>query len=306
MTELRASGHEYTIWSPEGKPVSVHLSSHVLNQLRPPQPDGKPRAVEHGGLLLGRAKQVSESWLVAVEKIEEFPIDHVRGESWTLGASDTPRLLRTIQRYAKKGPGGLEVVGWYRTHSRPGLFLDEHDFQLYRSFFGSPAQIALLVGTSGNAGIFFWEEGDVHRTHPYVTLTIPPEEPVQAGVAVTPTHAIKRGWPRWGMAIPILAGLALGLFWNPTPLKQRREVKLPANTAAPDESKSRAVFEPPPLPAPDVMTPYVPPVESDSEQTETARARAAQAAQTRPVKALTQPPRKNVVPEPRVEENPLK
>src|SRR5687768_11507286 len=131
---------EYYLWSLEGKPVSVHLSLDVVHALQPPArySDGD-RPVEHGGVLLGRVRHVNDSYIVSVDSVEVIPCEHARGASWTLSARDKQALLRRIRRQH----GSLTVVGWFRTHTRAGLYLDQHDFSLFTEFFAQPSSVSL-------------------------------------------------------------------------------------------------------------------------------------------------------------------
>ena len=126
------------IWRPQGKALSVHLSSSALSELSAELPrdvaTASGRVPESGGLLLGYARQSGEEWLVRVEQLVPMDIEHARGESWTLSASDRKRLEQYVRRFAKPSDS-VTLVGWYRTHTRSGLYLDQHDFNLFADFF---------------------------------------------------------------------------------------------------------------------------------------------------------------------------
>jgi TonB family protein len=142
-------------------------------------------------------------------------------------------------------------VGWFRTHSRPGLFLDQHDYHLMCDFFGHPAAVALLVRPDDEAGFFVWEQGHMHRVRPARTFPLRPDAlgdratpaPAESPAAYGPA-TVNRWWSnlkvptfpggarlhpllRWS---PVVLGLVAGWFWTPGAL--RDVIRDPAPMAA--------------------------------------------------------------------------
>lgn len=284
------------VWSVSAKPVSVHLNLEVvrgIEALLAAAPREFGRAVEAGGILLGRARQAApDYWLVAVESFEAVEIEYVRGASWTLSNEDKKRLAASLRRHAKPGRDALAPVGWFRTHSRPGLFLDQHDFELFQQFFPDPSQVALVIRPEEEAppvaGFFLWENGEIHRrssysTFPFRASALAPlamralPAPAASVVSVAAAHGAAaapkppraapskrplRNAPGYSLAwrkavlwAPVAAGLAAAILWNPAPLAnpQRNRVRTPA---PPPEQSTRAVFpENEPAPPPVVVEP---------------------------------------------------
>ncbi len=120
-------------------------------------------AEERGGLLFGR---VVDNDTVEVTGFEFIYSEHHRGISYDLTGGERCRLERHVRSFSK--PRDRKPVGYFRTHLRPGLFLDESDFALMAESFSDIPGIALAIRTdrSGpwNAGIFFWEDGDIDRS----------------------------------------------------------------------------------------------------------------------------------------------
>jgi proteasome lid subunit RPN8/RPN11 len=60
-----------------------------------------------------------------------------------------------------------ELVGWYHTHPRMGLFLSSHDIFLHNNFFPKPWQVALVVEPHSNVGGFFIKDknGEMDARH---------------------------------------------------------------------------------------------------------------------------------------------
>ncbi len=50
---------------------------------------------------------------------------------------------------------GQEIVGWYHTHPRMGIFLSHYDTWLHEHFFPEPWQVALVIEPHARIGGFF-------------------------------------------------------------------------------------------------------------------------------------------------------
>lgn len=65
-------------------------------------------------------------------------------------------LHQTLEeRFPKK-----ELVGWYHTHPRMGVFLSEYDTWLHRNFFPELFQVALVIEPYSSSGGFFIRQPD--------------------------------------------------------------------------------------------------------------------------------------------------
>jgi hypothetical protein len=193
------------------------------------------RGLEVGGVLLGRVENGAEdSRTVIVEDFEAVNSEHRRGPSYTLSPKDKGVLEKQLARWRKAG-AAHSVVGFYRSHTRPGLFLDQDDFELAREFFASPDHVFLLVrpsiGEVSTGGFFFWEDGDLKREAPYRTFmfhrgrleasepevvrtSTPVDTPKETAPVVPPAVAILQA-PRQKIRlrpwIPAVAALALAV-----------------------------------------------------------------------------------------------
>jgi proteasome lid subunit RPN8/RPN11 len=58
-----------------------------------------------------------------------------------------------------------ELVGWYHTHPRMGVFLSSYDVWLHEHFFPEPWQVALVIEPHAQLGGFFSrdDEGEIDR-----------------------------------------------------------------------------------------------------------------------------------------------
>ena len=140
---------------------TVRLSLAVVDRLRAALMR-LPASEEHGGILLG---QIVGPNTVEVTSCEFFPSAHRKGTLYDLGARERERVAmraRELSRVKTERP-----VGYFRTHQRPGLFLDQDDLALMDEAFRETGSIALLlrprIDGPPDAGFFFWENGDLDR-----------------------------------------------------------------------------------------------------------------------------------------------
>ena len=126
------------------------------------------RGLEVGGLLLGRLTPEGTPTTV-IEDFEPIESEHRRGPSYTLSEKDRGLLERRLSAHANRR--GLGVVGYWRSHTRPGLYLDQEDYSVILTYFSNPSQVFLLVkpsmGGQSVGGFFFWADGDIRRESPY-------------------------------------------------------------------------------------------------------------------------------------------
>jgi outer membrane protein OmpA-like peptidoglycan-associated protein len=184
------------------------------------------QAEEHGGLLLGR---VIDNDTVEVTDFEFIRSKHHRGASYDLGGGERYSVERYVKNFSKRS--GPKPVGYFRTHLRPGLFLDQSDFALMTESFSDLPGIALAICTDqtdpANAGIFFWEDGDIDRSRtelifPFDAATLrvqgPVEQEIQAptitGNAWAWASELKKSSPSllWGTAAAILGFAMVPVF----------------------------------------------------------------------------------------------
>lgn len=175
LSKAQPKKEEYFVWSVDGKPVSVHLNLDTAAALDSMVRDGLAslprRGLEIGGLLIGRVRHPNpDQYTVSIEDAVLIESEHLRGPSYILSSTDKEELFNRIRKYSKSKED-LEPVGYFRSHTRPGLYLDQYDFDVLRSYFAHPSCVALLLRPSYDgpttAGFFIWEEGDIHRASSY-------------------------------------------------------------------------------------------------------------------------------------------
>jgi proteasome lid subunit RPN8/RPN11 len=108
---------------------------------------------EVGGWLLGkwRFDQQIDRQFIVIEKIMPAPfIRH--GRAYLTFTQDSQVALHDALEGRHPGK---EVVGWYHTHPRMGIFLSRYDTWLHHNFFPKPWQVALVVEPHTATGGFF-------------------------------------------------------------------------------------------------------------------------------------------------------
>ncbi|MCC7129143.1 MAG: Mov34/MPN/PAD-1 family protein [Anaerolineae bacterium] len=113
---------------------------------------------EVGGWLVGkwRADRSTNVPFIVVEAI--LPAPHTRhGSAYLTFTQDTQVSLydELKERYPNK-----ELVGWYHTHPRMGIFLSEYDVWLHHNFFPEPYHVALVVEPHSTTAGFFIRQHD--------------------------------------------------------------------------------------------------------------------------------------------------
>jgi periplasmic protein TonB len=150
-------------WRPADQATGVRLSFDVVEYLEKTALENfrslAARGSEIGGVLLGTVT-AGEQPEVFVESCEPVECDYSRGPLYRLSANDRLRLDAVLRKHEGPGPA---VVGFYRSHTRKGLSLDEEDQSLLGALFHGPSQIALLIRPFATktsvAGIFLSEGG---------------------------------------------------------------------------------------------------------------------------------------------------
>jgi hypothetical protein len=155
---------EYLKWDPAGSPVSIHMNPGVVDGIAHDviESFGTPSrpGPEVGGLLLGRVVAGPHP-AVWVDRYQRISCDHHLGPGFILDNAEIAALEAAAGNVLATGE--LAVVGLYRSHTRPGLQLEEADFDLIRRYFSDPSDLILLIkpeNTSRIIGQFHaWDQG---------------------------------------------------------------------------------------------------------------------------------------------------
>ncbi len=120
--------------------VTIEYSLAALDDIRRLAVDGL-NAFGHGGLEIGGVLHgTREGRRILVASFAEAACEHALGPGFVL--SDKDRAAFEALLHASPG---LEVVGWYRSHTRGTLNLDGHDCQMFDRFFAGVRTVGLTV-----------------------------------------------------------------------------------------------------------------------------------------------------------------
>ena len=144
-------------WSVATCPVNIFLDIPLADRLRAAAIASED---EIGGFLVGHF-EANKTIVTDFELVES---EHRRGTAYALSRRDDQHLISKLNASRKRKRA---VVGFFRTHLRPGMFLDAADDATIRGHFNNPQQVALLVkpaddGTA-TGGFFFWQDGEMDR-----------------------------------------------------------------------------------------------------------------------------------------------
>lgn len=164
----------YLSWEPPGKAISIQLHTEAMERIEREVMEGvqalRRRGAEVGGLLLGRTESNGQRKII-IQDVAPLRCEHLYGPSFILSENDRLKLEETLA-LVKSGPDkNVSVVGYYRSHTRPDLFLDDNDFSLISTYFADPLCVFLLIRPvatqDSTAGFFFWEGDQLRRGSSY-------------------------------------------------------------------------------------------------------------------------------------------
>jgi hypothetical protein len=178
---LSAPGPEvkFGLWAAPESPLTVEYSLVVIEEIRHDVTEGYQRlsrgGIEVGGVLYG----THEGRTVRVLAMRPIACEHARGPGFAFSDKDRINLQEQLQR-DKEDPhlDGLVSVGWFLSHTRTEIFLNESDQEIFSIFFPAPWQVTMVVRPGRNgamrAGFFVRDaEGAVHGDRSYLEFNFP-------------------------------------------------------------------------------------------------------------------------------------
>jgi hypothetical protein len=161
---------DFYVWEPPGKGVSIFLGYDVIDQLLQEAMQGlgavPKRGVEIGGVLLGTVESANPL-AVRIEGIKTVKCEYASGPSYCLSGNDTPALEAALGEYRPAPDRRIYAVGFFRSHTRPGLSLSDDDLALCARYFPNPTEVVLLirpfVSHTSLGGFFFRQDGGFTR-----------------------------------------------------------------------------------------------------------------------------------------------
>ena len=159
----------YWGWEPPAKSISIQIGFDVVDRMLTSIIDGfgsiPKRGAEVGGLLIG-TRSPGTPLVYRIDDFVDVPCLHKFGPSYLYSEEDHETLRAAL---AKAASGS--VVGFYRSHTRDGLFLAQEDLELLRRYFPDEEQIVLLVRPAAmgvSPGGFFYRENGEFQTSTYL------------------------------------------------------------------------------------------------------------------------------------------
>ncbi|MCC6368935.1 MAG: hypothetical protein IT165_35890 [Bryobacterales bacterium] len=212
------------LWSVAEHPLEIECQWAVLDEIYQTVEEGVRRlsrgGVEAGGVLFGRRDED----LIRVLAWRPIACDHTRGPAFVLSNDDQQGLMLLLEQ-AQSDPRlqVLDPVGWFVSHTRPGLRMTEDDVDLFNRFFPEPWQVTLVIhpqrGKEARGGFFVREkDGRIQSSAPYGEF---PMEGARA-LAVSPRPGLlaprreepagEPGNPEAGRKLARLAWVAVALL----------------------------------------------------------------------------------------------
>src|SRR5580692_3429092 len=131
------SGLPYYVWEVPGKPISIQLPFDVIDRISLEVLRGfgalKRRGAEVGGILLGRSEDGPRRRVI-IEDFQPVPSEYLTGPSYNLSQNDMAGLEAALAQLAGSN-SGIAPVGFYRSHTRDELFMDDADVGLTSRYF---------------------------------------------------------------------------------------------------------------------------------------------------------------------------
>ena len=160
----------HLISEPPGRDIAILLNLAVVDQLQRLMREAGD--VEIGGVLLGRREGDGANGTRRIIVIDDFELvesEHLRGTVYAVSQRDMKALESTLTRARLEG--AATPAGFFRSHLRKGLYLDEADFSLFREYFSGESNVFLVARREPEgipvAGFFFWENGMLERRATY-------------------------------------------------------------------------------------------------------------------------------------------
>ena len=141
------------------KSTTVRWHPDLLGRLcelisRETKPEEQTR--ECGGLLLGTVQRIGSGVQIIVRLFTPISCSYQEGRFYHLSEADKSSLQQSMASYVS--PYWC-CVGFYRSHCRPGLELDENDLRLTREHLRDLPSIFLLLAADGSHGGLFLFDG---------------------------------------------------------------------------------------------------------------------------------------------------
>jgi JAB1/Mov34/MPN/PAD-1 ubiquitin protease len=166
-------------WTVPESPVDIEYSMVVIDEIRQAVAEGFQRlsrgGIEVGGVLYGTVA----GRRLRIMAMREIACEHARGPTFHLSDNDHALLTAQLER-ERDDPrlSGMVPVGWYLSHTRSEITLQQSDLDTYHAFFPEPFQVTMVIrpgrAQSMRAGFFVREsDGTLKTDHSYHDFAFP-------------------------------------------------------------------------------------------------------------------------------------
>jgi hypothetical protein len=173
------SDAKYGSWEVPESPVDVEYSLVVIEEIRQSVAEGFQRlsrgGMEVGGVLYG----AHDGRHLRIQATRPIACEHANGPTFHLSEKDLAALTAQLQQ-AENDPrlAGMQVLGWFLSHTRTAVNLQASDLETYQAFFPEPWQVTLVIhpgrGGAMRAGFFVREpDGTVKTEGSYLEFNFP-------------------------------------------------------------------------------------------------------------------------------------
>jgi len=170
---------KFGTWTVPESPVDIEYSFIVIDEIRQVVAEGFQRlsrgGIEVGGVLYG----AREGRTVRIMAMREIACEHARGPTFHLSDNDRALLTTQLER-EREDPrlSGMTAVGWFLSHTRSEITLQQSDLETYGKFFPEPWQVTMVIrpgrASTMRAGFFVREsDGTVKTDHSYHDFQFP-------------------------------------------------------------------------------------------------------------------------------------
>jgi len=124
-------------------------------------------SVEQGGVLVGHVDEATGTTVVTGSIVAVGAVSQVASLTFTHETWD-----HVNEVLAAEYPDD-QMVGWYHSHPRFGIFLSEYDQFIHNNFFPAPHHIAYVVDpVDDEHGFFGWDDGTLVRIPRWETVRV--------------------------------------------------------------------------------------------------------------------------------------
>jgi hypothetical protein len=136
----------YALWTIPGTSFLVTYSLGVFHEIDFVVNESYRRishgGIEIGGLLFGHAEESS----ARIEAFRPIECEHALGPSFVLSERDLASLKNQIETAASDPElAGLELIGWFISHTRSQLQINDRELAWFNQFFPDAGKITLLI-----------------------------------------------------------------------------------------------------------------------------------------------------------------